>query len=549
MLVAMASCTRDEVVSENKGQAISIRTAVETRGLETMFSTMESIYVTALEDGTDTPYFFKVPFVLSGYDNYVSNDTYYWPGQGRKLKFYAYAPSEAVMGATVTLTNDEKSLKGFVVKENISEQIDFVYAVNDGDEGAGLEEQTSVPLTFHHKLSKVSVKGCTSSDYVYKIAGVRLAGVYGKGDLDLTTNEWTIDENDGKKKYVKELAADEIVTLNKETGRLDLMGELLNLNDYPIEDYAFMLPQTFKPWDPATDRHNEQGGAYVAVKVQISTTAGTRVYPAESEGEYAWVAIPLTGSAVENESGLYQWIGDSAYYYTLNFTNGAGYVEPDINNPQSGTPVLGDGASIKMTMTLPEMEEGVEDMVVNPNMLGVWTAYKFSLQQTYYKALVDENEEFIYDENGERQFALDENGERIVVWSKTTELEGADIIGPQIDNFARITILDGMYLRIKNSQGEETKVRYYVNDENYILIECYRCDGEEGSLNEDYYSPAPYMESIIPATATSDGHVTVKVDGDDYGWSDPENGVEDPYLSEERMTILYDVAYLNTDSE
>lgn len=550
MLVAMTSCMRDEVVEVNKGHAINFRTAVETRGMEARHSSMDAIYVTALEDNAD-PYFSEVPFVLTGYDSYISTDTYYWPGQDRKLKFYAYAPNETKLGADVVITNQEKSLKNFVVEEKISDQVDFVFAENAGDNNEGLEEQSSVSLNFSHKLSRISIYGRTESEEnVYKFAGVRIAGVYGKGDLnDLTSNAWTIDESAGKKAFVKELADDEIVVVDKGVGELELMGTLLNLNDYPVTDYAFMIPQTFKPWDPVNDPKNEQGGAYVAVKVQISTAYGTRVYPSEKDGEYAWVAIPLTGSSVVDESGatvegLFEWKYGSSYNYTLNFTNGAGYVEPDINNPASGTPVLGDGATIKMTMTLPGMQEGVENMVVNPTMLGKWTATKFTLVQTYYKALVDSDNNIIYDANDNCQFELDENGARKVLWTKTTELEGANVIGPQIDNFANLTILDGMYMWVKNASGEEGKVRYYVNDDNYILMECYRWRGEAGSLDEGDYDPAPRIEYIEAASENAPGKATIIVESDGWNWSDSENGVDEPFIYEDKMTLMYDITYL-----
>ena len=325
------------------------------------------------------------------------------------------------------------------------------------------------------------------------------------------------------------------------------------MNDYAVDEYAFMIPQQFAPWDPETDSQNQNGGAYIAVKVQVSTSAGVRVFPKEND-DYAWVAIPIIGSDVLDESGYaradaYQWKGDYAYYYTLDFTNGAGYIEPNIGNLQSGTPVLGDGAVVKMTMTLGQMQEGVEDLVVNPNMLGKWTAQTFKLTQTYYKMLVDENDDPIYNDEGNRQCALDKDGNRIVLWSKTTELEGADVIGPQIDNFANITILDGTNMIIKDKNGNEGEIEYFVNDENYILIECYRYSGEFGSLDAGHYSPSPKISSIVRATPTSDGQAKIIVEDTDWGYSDPENGVYEPYIWEDEMIITYDIEYLAKDSE
>ena len=554
ILMVMSSCMRDEVVDVNNGHAIGFRTAVETRGMEARNTSLDAIYVTALEDGRD-PYFSEVPFTLVGYDEYTSTDSYFWPGQDRKLKFYAYAPDENLLGASVTITNSEKSLKNFVVKENISEQVDFVYAVNEGSENNGLQEQADVSLYFKHKLSRINVQAMTNSDYVYKFAGVRIGSVFGKADLnDLSGVNWSIDETYGKKNYTKELSETEIIEVTKSTGSQNLLGKLLNLNDYAVEDYAFMIPQKFAPWDHKNDKDNQNGGVYIAVKMQVCTSDGVRVFPAETE-EYAWVAIPVTGSVVldetgQSEDGLYQWKGEYAYNYTLDFTYGAGFIEPNIGNLDSGNPVLGDGAVVKLTMTLGEMEEGVENVVVNPNMLGEWTAQKFSLKQVYYEMIVDENEYPIYDEEGNPQFKLDEEGNRIVLWEKLTELEGAETIGPQIDNFAKITILDGMYLWGKDRNGNDTKSRYYVNDENYILVDCYRYDGvEEGSLDQTQYNPAPKIRAIVPASPTSPGYADIIVENTGWGWSDYSNGVEVPYIWEDTMTIWYAIECLNTDSE
>ena len=122
MLVAMSSCMRDEVVGENKGHVIGFRTAVDTRGMVTNRYTLDAFYVTALENGTDTPYFVDVPFVHTNSNGFMSNTEYYWPGNDRRLMFYAYAPgAEGLGGATVTLTHAKKSIEGFTVKSNISE--------------------------------------------------------------------------------------------------------------------------------------------------------------------------------------------------------------------------------------------------------------------------------------------------------------------------------------------------------------------------------------------------------------------------------------------
>lgn len=519
--VASSSCVKDEVVGVNKGSAIEIHTAVETRGLEASYYTLDTFFVTALEQGSDTPYFQDVPFVLVGWDKYNSNPTYYWPGQGRKLSFYAYAPScEKLGNATVTLNNNEKKIEGLTVKTNIDEQHDFVYAYNEGNDGTGLEEQANVGIVFDHKLSAIDVRAYTSSDYVYNFAGVRIGGIYNKGNLaDLAGEEWEI-ATDAEKVEFEKLFVEEPITMEQYNNER-LLGELMNLNNNTRDNFAFMIPQEFAAWDPINDPANDNGGAYIAVYVQINTADGVRVYPSSAEGDYAWVAVPVTAD---------EWQTGYKYMYTLDFTDGAGYTAPTTQNP--GVPVLGD-AKIKMTMSLNGMEEGVEDMVVNPNMLGEWTAIEYKLETVYY--LIDDSNDIV----------LDENDEPIIVNETTVVLSDVAEIGAKIDNFAKITISDGKRCWIKTPDGQWGQVKFVVNERNYILLECYRRSyAPVDSTDENDYSPATRIHQIIPATPDTEGSAIITLDG----WGTTyENGQRCRY--EDYMTITYTINYLNTESE
>ena len=58
-------------------------------------------------------------------------------------------------------------------------------------------------------------------------------------------------------------------------------------------DNAMLLPQELTAWDSENDKTNDAEGAYLAVKVQITTKDGYRVFPAEAAGEYDWVAVAI----------------------------------------------------------------------------------------------------------------------------------------------------------------------------------------------------------------------------------------------------------------
>ena len=552
MLVAMTSCMKDEVVSENKGHVIGFRTAVDTRGLEADKWSLPYFLVTALEPGEITPYFENAQYVRDNVGEYVSSTDYYWPGNDRRLSFYAYAPkAEDMGGAEITITNDEQSIAGFTVNPNISEQCDFIYAYNEGSDGSGLvEENGSVSLDFKHKLSKVFLYGYTGSERVFNCKGVRIGGVYNKGSMvDLADDVWSID--DDAEKSVFEKILDEPLTISNSLGGDYLIGELVDIEGDSEVDNAFMIPQIFTAWDPVNDPKNTNNGAYIAVYLQITTASGSRIYPEDPNVEYAWVAVPISG----------EWLTGYSYQYSLDFTKGAGYVAPDVNNPSSGSPVLGD-ATIKVVASLNGMEEATENMVVNPNMIGEWTATKFKsdvyrIQIEADFTVVDgrvESWEPTLDENGGPVFVLDENEEPIILEEEHHVI--TENIAYNIGGWSHITIVDGTQLITKVPGFDvETYNDYVFNEDGYVLIECYRLSGEKGSMNEEDYEVRPQITSIVPARADAPGDADVAVvasDFDNWMWFDTDDdGETEPvaYMWLNHQFIDYTIEYIGPDVE
>ena len=96
---------------------------------------------------------------------------------------------------------------------------------------------------------------------------------------------------------------------------------------------AMLLPQALTAWDwdgGNGDKENTKNGAYLAVLVKITTKDDALVYPFNEDSEdYAWAAIPVEGS----------WEAGKRYVYTLDFTSGAGYVDPTYP-VKPGEPIL-----------------------------------------------------------------------------------------------------------------------------------------------------------------------------------------------------------------
>lgn len=301
--LAMTSCSNDDAIETNYGNAIGFRSAMATRATETDNGNLTSFFVTALNG--DGIYFSNLEFT-KGEDNFfTSAEKYYYPGDKTPLQFYAYAPSATAMGATLNISGTEKKMTGFSPKSDISQQVDFITASAEGDcynNGA-----TGVELEFSHRLAQIEVK-CKSANpsYDFEVKGVRLAQIGSMGDFSFIDNTWTLTEG--------HLASYE-KTLDTP---VKLTADAVSLME---GDNAMLIPQQLTAWD-TSEQENNSNGAYIAVLVKITTKAGSRVYPFPSDTGnttgYAWAAIPV-GTL---------WKAGNKYVYTLDFSTGAGYADP-----------------------------------------------------------------------------------------------------------------------------------------------------------------------------------------------------------------------------
>lgn len=325
----IASCSSDDVVSTNTGRAIDFRTSVGTRGTETTTATIDKFYVTAI-DGANDNYFTSQEFTKDG-EYFTSSPLYYWPTG--TLSFYAYSPSATDLGGTLTINGTTKTLVDFSPKKAIKDQVDFVTAYATGTRK---DEEKGVKLTFNHQLSQIEIKAKNSNTgYVYKVVGVRIGKPVSKGTFTFGANTWALTTTE-KANYAVEYTSAPI-TLTKDSATM--MGT--------ANDNAMLLPQQLVAWASATDSTNNANGAYIALKIQITTKYGARVYPAKAKGDYDWAAVAINTN----------WEAGKKYVYTLDFSNGAGKVDPEKPQPvdptdpfKPGEDIL--GKPIKFTVTV-----------------------------------------------------------------------------------------------------------------------------------------------------------------------------------------------------
>lgn len=332
----IASCSSDDVVSTNTGRAIDFRTSVGTRGTETTTDNITKFWVTAIDEA-GANYFSKQEYKKEG-EFFTSTPLYYWPVG--TLNFFAYSPSETDLGGTLTIGNTTKKLKDFSPATEIANQKDFVTATASGTRAAN--ETDGVELTFAHQLSQIEIKAKnTNTGYIYKVVGVRIGKPVSKGTFTFDTNKWDLTTTEKanttteKTNYAVEYAT---TPRTLAADAATMMGT--------ANDNAMLLPQQLVAWTPETDKANTNKGAYIALKIQITTKDGARVYPATGK-DYDWAAVAIDTN----------WEAGKKYVYTLDFSNGAGKVDPEKPKPVDPTDPFNPGEDIlgkpiKFTVTV-----------------------------------------------------------------------------------------------------------------------------------------------------------------------------------------------------
>lgn len=336
---AMASCSQDETIGVNQGQGISFRSSTDkaTRSMETTTANLTSFYVTAFDDN-GAGYFKDANFTGSQGESYTSNPAYYWPGDDDVLTFRAYAPVSTNIDGTMSLSKEDgNTLTDFTPKNDVSEQVDLIYATATGKKSEN--ETSGVQLNFAHMLSQIEIKAKNANEgYIYKVMGVKIGKVVSKGMLnfdkavsdDATTKASAWTPGSEKADYTVEYETGSEIELDENATSIMLANN----------DNAMLIPQQLTAWDSETDNKNESEGAYLAVKVNIETKDGALVYPATKD-EYAWAAV-----AIDTE-----WEMGNKYTYTLDFSEGAGNVDPE-DPDKPGEEIL--GGPIKFTVSVAE---------------------------------------------------------------------------------------------------------------------------------------------------------------------------------------------------
>ncbi len=443
----ITSCSEDVIkeTSTRSDKEISFRAYLQTRGNEVTTNNLETFYCTAITQKIDgsigaDKFFDDVPFTRLG-DYFYSSPTYYWPQDGRAVIFQGYAPSAEEMGTDIrwdipydsekgTFTLDFM-MTGFKPAADIADQVDFVYGGALAD-GTASQQDIEIPLA--HQLSQISIRALeNNSNYVYRIAGIKIGSVVGEADFNFAVGRWS--EGTEKVTYIDEY--DTPVELTS------YYKSIMN----PDSGNAFLIPQTLTPWDPENDPQNTERGAYISVKLQITANDGTLVFPDE-EGKYEWAAVPVSGI----------WAIGDCYQYNLDLSNGAGYTDPDSDDP--GKEVLGN--TIAFTTNLTAWDESSSTEASNSDLVGHWIGTSLKWEDIY-------------------------EGESTPF--QTTTFDTAEEVMDHLTVFYDFKVTDETTIWIKDADGNYSISSQFNVKDNYVELDIYR-------NNDGSYDQRPFIQYI-----------------------------------------------------
>lgn len=346
--LALASCSNDETVEMAQQKGISFRavTGLNTRASEVTTTNLSEILVTAFWDANNNKYDGftngEVLYKKDGNGDFNSAIPVYWPGkdqENEKLSFTAFSNNWT---GNKTITDKNTISVGSVeINTDVDQQADMVYVT--GVTGTKTANETSgVALTLKHALSQIQISAKSDNTvYTYQVKGIRISNVDGEANFDVVADKWS---NNNANDQVYNVTYDNAITLSG-TAQTIMKAEGNNL---------MLLPQgATTAWDVENDKQNANKGTYISVLLRITKTAdNSNVFPAEGADTYGWAAVPAS----------FTWEKGNKYVYTLNFTNGAGRVDPvtpgpdvkpqpDGKDPDKGDKILGDPIKFTVTVT------------------------------------------------------------------------------------------------------------------------------------------------------------------------------------------------------
>ena len=462
-ILAITSCAKDQTTEVNNGHAIGFRAGAGTKATELYTYQLSSFYCTAV-DASNANYFTNVGFARSG-EYFASSPADSWPADGSTLKFWAYYPSNEATGTEVSINATEQILKGFKPAQKFEDQVDFIAAKAEGSKS---NEASGVELRFDHELAQVSFHAMNqNSEYVYKVYGLRIANPLTNATYNFEDKTWSFDPTNVEKDAYSTLLETPVTLMSYYDELTRKMVSTDTGNEY-VYNTAMIIPQTLTAWDPTTDPTNSAKGAYISLAVQITSKGGDRIFPAESVGEYDWVAAPVGN---ELKAGY-------EHRFYLDFTKGAGLVDPEIGASGTGSAL---GEDIKFTVSVNAWSEPSTSATLTKQLEGDWLAKKVVRQ-------------WIYPEDWDESVDGYKNSEVVI----TSEADVKDWFGG--NGFYQFSIDNNYTIHMTTPDGVKTESKMEVDEDGNIYLEAYKIPESNGG---GYY--------LIPQVVSIDDENNVAV--------------------------------------
>lgn len=184
-------------------------------------------------DGSVEKSFFQNKEAKKEDSNWIVADNTKWPAAGT-VSFYAYAPYNV---SSLQWKGDDEVTKNktihYTVPTDVENQPDFIVAKSEGNSISSSSANTPVDLEFSHALTAITF---SVSDDMEKgvINSIKIEGVKGEGDYDLSDNKWDLSNSTAAGPYTVSFDGEE----GKVEGKRALTG---GANDNKV---LMMIPQT-----------------------------------------------------------------------------------------------------------------------------------------------------------------------------------------------------------------------------------------------------------------------------------------------------------------
>lgn len=123
-----------------------------------------------------------------GSNLWTTDNTYYWPGNGHTLQFYALTPNNA--GIRMPAAPESTELSRYTVPADVTKQRDILVATTVELPG---NYNDAVPLTFEHICTAIKFE-TGSQMQPGSIKSVMLKGVKTTGTYDMATDKWVLTD-------------------------------------------------------------------------------------------------------------------------------------------------------------------------------------------------------------------------------------------------------------------------------------------------------------------------------------------------------------------